>query len=104
MGGGGGCAVSVSVAVLVTPPKEPVIVTAVEALTALDVTVNVALVAPAVTVTLGGVFADAELSESVTTAPPDGAAPVSVTVPCEEPPPTTEVGLTVNDERDTLAG
>lgn len=103
-GGGGGCAVTVSVAVLVTPPKDPVMVTGVEAVTAPVATVNVALVAPAETVTLAGTVAAALLSESVMTAPPDGAAPVSVTVPCEELPPTTLVGLTVNDERVTLAG
>ena len=92
------------VACLDAPPKEPVIVTAVEAETADVVIVKLALVAPAPTVTLAGVAADALLSESVTTAPPAGAAPVSVTVPCEELPPTTLVGLTVNVERDTLAG
>ena len=69
-------------------------VAVVEVLTPIVVTVNVALVAPAATVTLAGVAAAPLLSESVTTAPPDGAAPVSVTVPCEELPPTTLVGLT----------
>ena len=92
-----------SVACLDTPPKEPVIVTEVEAVTVLVVTVNVALVAPAATVTLAGVLADALLSESVTTVA-DGAAPVNVTVPCDELPPTTLVGFRVNVERVTLAG
>ena len=96
--------VTVSVADLVTPPKEPVIVTAVEAVTEDVMMVKLALVAPAATVTLAGVFAAAELSESVTTAPPDGAAPVKVTVPCDELPPVTLVGLTVSVERVTLAG
>ena len=86
------------------PPKEPVIVTDVDVLTADVVIVNAALVAPAVTVTLAGVVAAALLSESVTTAPPDGAAPVSVTVPCEEFPPKTLVGLTDSAERLTLPG
>jgi hypothetical protein len=103
-GGGGGCAVTLSVAVLVVPPNDPVIVTVVEEDTVLVATVNVALVDPAPTVTLVGVEAAALLSESVTTAPPDGAGPVKVTVPCEELPPTTLVGLTVSVERVTLAG
>ena len=93
-----------SVAVLVTPPKEPVIVTVVEVFTPTVVTVNVALVAPAPTVTLTGVVAAALLSESVTTAPPDGAGPVKVTVPCDELPPTTLVGFIVNVDSVTLAG
>lgn len=56
-------------------------------------TVNVLLVAPAGTVTLAGTDAELELSASDTTAPPPGAAPLSVTVPVEEFPPTTLVGL-----------
>ena len=59
-----------------------------DAVTGEVVMVKLALVAPAATVTLAGTEADALLSESVTTAPPDGAAPVKVTVPCEELPPT----------------
>jgi hypothetical protein len=55
-------------------------------------------------VTLAGVLADALLSESVTTAPPDGAGPVNETVPCDELPPVTLVGLTANVERVTPAG
>jgi hypothetical protein len=69
------------------------------------VTVKVALVAPAATVTLAGTVAAAVLlPESVTTAPPEGAAPVSVTVPCEELPPVTLVGLSVRVESVTLGG
>ena len=92
------------VACLDAPPKEPVTVTAVEAVTDDVVIVNAALVAPAATVTLAGVLADALLSESETTAPPEGAAPVSVTVPCDELPPVTLVGLTERAERLTLPG
>lgn len=57
------------------------------------VTVKVALVAPAATVTLPGTVAAAELSESVTTTPPDGAGPLSATVPVDALPPATLVGL-----------
>jgi len=62
--------------------------------TAEVVIVNVALVAPAVTVTLAGTCAaDVLLLVRVTTAPPDGAGPVKVTVPVDEVPPITELGL-----------
>ena len=74
--------------------------TGVEAVTDLVVTVKLALVAPAAMVTLAGtVAAVVLLLDSVTTAPPEGAAPVSVTVPCEELPPKTLVGLSVSAER-----
>jgi len=68
------------------------------AVTATVVTVNVALVVPAGTVTLpsAGTLATAELLlESVMTIPPAGAADVSVTVPVDEAGPTTLVGLSV---------
>src|SRR5262245_64972123 len=51
-GGGGAGGVTVSTAVFVAPPNEPVIVTVVDAVTLVVVTLNVALVAPAATVTL----------------------------------------------------
>jgi|SRR6266478_4450262 len=75
-------------------------VTVVDAVTALVLTVKVALVAPAATVTLEGTLAAAVLLlESATTAPPDGAAPLNVTVPVEDcTPPTTLVGFSVRDE------
>ena len=75
-------------------------VTAVDAVTALVLTVNVALAAPAATVTLEGTLAAVVLLlESVTIAPPDGAAPLSVTVPVEEFPPVTLEGFSVNELR-----
>src|SRR5258706_111843 len=80
-------------------------VTVVDAATALVLTVNVALVAPAATVTLGGTVAAAVLLlESATVAPPAGAARLSVTVPVEEFPPVTLVGFSERDERETGGG
>ena len=67
-------------------------------MTALVVMVNVAVVAPAATVTLAGACAAAVLLlESVTTAPPAGAGLSSVTVPVEDTPPSTDVGLTLTE-------
>ncbi len=79
--------------------------TVVDAATALVLTANVAVVAPAATVTLEGtVAATVLLLESATVAPPAGAAPLSVTVPVEEFPPVTLVGFTESAERETGAG
>jgi hypothetical protein len=64
--------------------------------TGIVVTVNVAVVAPAATVRLAGtVAAAALLLVSVTTAPADGAGPLSVTVPCVGLPPFTMAGFSV---------
>jgi hypothetical protein len=63
------------------------------------VMVNLALVDPAATVTLGGTVAATGLSlVSATGKPPAGAAEVSVTVPVDDVPPMTSVGLTVTLE------
>ncbi len=65
--------------------------------TALVVTVKVAVVAFAGTVTVAGTWAAAVLLlDRVTAAPPAGARPDNVTVPVEEVPPITEVGLRLN--------
>ena len=65
---------TVNVALALPPPKDPEIVTAVGPGTADVATAKVLLVDPAGTVTVAGSDAAAELSESDTTAPPDGAA------------------------------
>jgi hypothetical protein len=67
-------------------------VTGVEADTALVVTWNVPVVAPAATVAVPGTVAAALLLESVTVAAA-AAAPFSVTVPIEDVPPVTVTGL-----------
>jgi hypothetical protein len=78
------------------------IVAVLEKLTVLVVTVKVALVFPAATVTLAGTVAtDVGLLERVTTAPPEGARPERVTVPVEGEPPLTVEGLKV---RETATG
>ena len=68
--------------------------------TTVVLTVKIALVAPARTVTLAGTVATAVLLlERDTTAPPVGAGPLSVTVPVEGVPPMTLLGFTVSEVR-----
>jgi hypothetical protein len=97
---------TVNVPVRVTPPDAPEIVTDAEAVTALDVTVNVPLVAPAAIVMLAGtVAAVVLLLESVTTAPPEGAAALSVAVPVAFAlPPVTPVGEIDSDDKVGVGG
>ena len=104
IGEGGGF--TVREAVFVTPPKDAEMVTEVDAATALVVTVNVAEVAPAGTVTLEGTCATVvSLLDSETCAPLEGAAALKVTVPVEDcEPPTTVVGFNVSEERETVGG
>src|SRR5512134_3290048 len=88
---------TVSAAVRVTPPDVPEIVTDVIEPTVCVETVKLALVAPAATVTLAGTAAAPMLLlDRDTTAPPDGAAEVSVTVPVDGLPPVTVVGLSAS--------
>jgi hypothetical protein len=64
------------------------------------VTVKVALVCPAGTVTLGGTVATAVLLlESKTRTPPLGAGALSATLPVEEDPPMTPGGLRESEVR-----
>jgi len=69
-----------------------------------DETVNVALVEPAATSTVGGTVVSLP-AVSETDAPPEGAAAVSVAVPVTESPPTTLAALNEIDESaaDTTA-
>ena len=96
--------VIVRAALRVVPPNAPLIVAEVEAVTDPVVTVNVALVAPDATVTLAGTVATVLLLVSETTAPPVGAAVVSVTLPCDAVPPTTLVGVTESADKDAGGG
>jgi hypothetical protein len=69
------------------------------------VTVNVFDVVPAATSTLDGTVAsDVFELDRFTVAPPVGATAVSVTVPVDEPPPTTVVGLSVSVDRLEAGG
>jgi hypothetical protein len=86
------------VAVIVAPPSLAEIVEFVLDETVNVVTVNVAELEPADTVTLAGVAALKLVELRLTNAPPVGAGPVRDTVPVDEDPPVTELG-----ERDTEA-
>lgn len=82
---------TVKCADLVTPPYSAEIFTAVELDTAAVETGNEALALPSGTVKLAGTIAAEGLSlDRDITAPPAGAAPLSITVPVELLPPTTE--------------
>src|SRR2546427_513478 len=107
IGGGaeGAGGATVSPAVRVAVPSDAMMVTGVDAVTELAVTVKLALLAPPGMVTLAATLAtDVLLLERVTSAPPAGAAAAKVTVPVEELPPTTLVGLTVTALRTDAAG
>ena len=93
---------TVRTAVRVVPPYTALIVALPGAVTGLLVTVNVALVAPAGTVTLAGTVATAVLLLlSETGAPADGAAPERVTVAVDVAPPVTVPGLRLSAETET---
>jgi len=73
--------------------------TPVVVVTALVLTLKFALVAPEATGTLDRTCAtDVLLLESVTLAPLAGAGPLKVTVPVDELPPTTLLGLRLTED------
>lgn len=78
-----------------TPAKVAARTTFVELDTAVVVIGNVAVVAPAATVTVAGTEAAVTLEPRLTTFPPGPAGPRSVTVPIVEFPPTTVAGARV---------
>ena len=87
------------VALFVTPPAVAETVTEVLAELGDVVTMNVAELPPAATVTLAGTLAtEGVLLDSATTVPPAGAGPLRVTVPVEELPAFTVEGESVNDD------
>ena len=90
-------------AVTLEPPPDAVIVAVVNVETAAVEIAKVALVAPEPTITLTGTAAAVVLLESVTVAPPAGAALTRVTVPVELPPPVTLDGDTVRFDTATCA-
>lgn len=71
------------------------------AVTAVVVTAKVAVVLPALTVTLAGTVAEGLLLTSATVMPPVGAAALTVNVPAEELPPVTDVGVSERADNDT---
>ncbi len=92
----------VSVVVCVIPASVAVIVADVRLETAVVVTVNVAVVAPAATVTEPGTVALVLPEERLTTVPAEPAGPFNVTVPVVVKPPVIELGL--SDTAESVAG
>jgi len=93
------------VAWIVTPPLEAEIVTFVLVLTLPICTAKVAALAPAGTITLVGTVAkEVLLLRRSTCIPPAGAGPLSVTVPCDQPPDRTVLGDRLSDAKDAVDG
>jgi len=76
-----------------------VTVTGVAVDTVAAVTAKVAEVAPCATVTLVGIVSPAGELDRLTTAPPEGAALVNVTVPVADPPLAIVLGVTATLDR-----
>src|SRR5213593_3265857 len=101
--GGGGVSVRMACEITSSVPMKP---TLVNTPTGLVFTVNVALIAPAGTVTLPGKVTSDELPstvllDSVTTDPPAAAGLLRVTVPVVTLPPTTVEGVKKSPAIDT---
>jgi hypothetical protein len=92
--GGGAAAAFTANDVAALSRRSPEIVTAVSAVTTDVATGNVAVAAPAGTVTVVGTVAAPLELKSCTGAPPPGAALCSVTVPVDAAPPLTLAGAT----------
>jgi len=90
----------VSTAVTLAPFKLALIVADVTAGTAVVLTVNVPLVAPAAIFNDAGTIADPELLPKAIVRPVFGAIPVRVTVAADEAGPVTVVGLRLSADRD----
>ena len=98
VGPDGGCGVTVSGAVCVTPELEAEIVTVVELDVALVDTGNGVIVDPAAMFTLGGTVAtEVLLLDKEKTAPPLGAGALRMISPVEVFPPFTLVGFNVSE-------
>jgi len=67
-------------------------------------TAKVAVVAPCANVTFAGIVSPAGELDKLTTAPPDPAGLVSVTVPVAEPPLVIVLGATETVERAAVGG
>lgn len=87
----------VSVLEAVLLPWVAVMLALVEEATGVVVMANVAVVAPAATVTVAGTDALVEPELKETETPPVGAPELSVTVPVEDRPPKTDVGESDNE-------
>lgn len=88
--------VSEMLAVALAPPNEPWMVAVVGVVTTWVNTLKLALVLPAITITIAGTTAVASL-ERVMDAPVLGAGPVKVAVAVTLEPPTVVDGLTVSE-------
>jgi hypothetical protein len=83
----------------VTLPRDAETFAVLLAVTVVVAIVNEPELAPAATVTPDGAVAKEESDFSVTVVPPVGALAFNVTVPSEDWPPMTELGLNVSVER-----
>jgi hypothetical protein len=97
----GGCwGVNVTCACVLTPFQFAVIVAVVFVVTVLVGMPNEAEKLPGATVTCDGGFTEKESLERVTTAPPAGAWPFSITIPPGCAPPLMVLGLIESDFSD----